>query len=323
MTARKLGVALLQMGGPATPDEIQGFISRVLADPATIPYPLGPLRRLFAAAIARARYRKIKARYAEIGGASPLGPITRAQAEGVAVALAELGHRALVRPVMRYSAPRAAAAVAEFSRAGDLRYVAVSLFPFHTSATTGSALADLQAASQVDDGGKPWEWLVIDRYGSDPIYQALMAEHIQEHSAALQGEWHILFSAHSIPMRLVRQGDRYGIEVAAAASGIMAHLPAGTSWSLAYQSKVGPVPWLGPETSAELISLREQGIENLLMIPLGFVAENLETLWDQDILYRGEARDLGFTGFQRVPTWDADPRFTGYLADLVSKAVSG
>lgn len=306
------------MGGPANVTAIRPFLYNLFTDPRIVPLPgPPPLRRALAGLIAALRSRKVAARYLAIGGGSPLGRITAGQAAALERWLAGQGPAIPVRAVMRYTQPRAAEVVAELSRTGVTRLVALSLYPHFSRATTGSSLAELEKVLAAA-GGLTLE--IIDRWGDDPAYADLLARWIGGEVETLRREAgadvRVLFSAHGLPEKLIRDGDPYRDEVERTFSATAAKLP-GVPCRLSFQSRIGPVKWIGPATGEVIKELADSGVKGLIVVPLGFVSDHIETLYDMDIVYRTLARDAGIPHYRRLRAFNDDPAFIDLLGSMV------
>ena len=317
-------VVLLQMGGPDTLDHLEPFLFSIFADPDIIQLPrlLSPLQRPLARLVARRRSVKMRERYARIGNGSPIRRETEAQARLLAAELARRGVDAPVHVAMRYSEPRAEAAVRALADAAEA--VLLPLYPHYTRGTTGSSVADLRAAARA--AGLPTRLRLVPRWGTHPSYLALLEEQLaQELERARADGWdgpvHLLLSAHGLPRSYVRDGDPYPreVETTAEAVGRAAVAMGYAGWRLGYQSKVGPVEWLRPYTDDVLPELAAAGARGVVAVPLGFVSDHIETLYDLDITYREQAESLGMR-YRRVPAFNDDARFVRVLADVLADA---
>ena len=319
------GVLLLNLGGPDSLDAVEPFLVNLFSDPFLIRLPLrGTPRRWFAQFVASRRAPHVRALYAEIGGRSPIHPITEAQGKRLEEELGS-GYRCYVA----FSAwkPYIRDAVAQARADGCKKLVGVSLFPQWCSATTASVFHDLRkavAALPREPGAPALPLVEVDRYPEDPQYldalaqTALIALRRFEKPEGV----HVLFSAHGIPQSLVRKGDPYEREIKATVQGVVQRLPPGQQWSLSYQSKVGPVKWLEPATIDHLPALAKQGVKQVLVIPVAFVSDHIETLHEQRILLRGIATAAGIERYEVANAINDCRLFARALARLVRQAES-
>ncbi|MBM4356355.1 MAG: ferrochelatase [Deltaproteobacteria bacterium] len=314
--AARTGLVLLAMGGPGSVAEIRDYLHRLFQDPMLIRLPGGQLfRRPLASYVSRRRAAIVAERYQQIGGGSPLLAETSRLRDLVAARL-----DAPVAIGMRYSAPFADDAVAALRKAGISRAVAIPLYPQFSTSTSGSSLAD--AARAV---GGAFALAGVTDHHVHPGYLAAMASRIEEAVGSLQSRnmGHILFTAHSIPVSLTRKGDPYVAQVKATVEGVTAilrskgiELPS----SLAFQSRVRFGTWHGPDVADVVSELAANGTRRLVVAPVSFVSENLETRYDLDIELREICCDEGYVEFQRAGTLSDSPLYAGALAELARAA---
>jgi ferrochelatase len=316
MVAAPIGVVLLNLGGPAREAEIEDFLRSLLSDPDVLPAPW-PIRPLLARRIARKRAPRVAEHYRAIGGGSPIETETRAQVEALAN---ELGQDFAVRHAFRHGPPFADTVVDQLANAGVRRVVALPAYPQWSRSTTGSALADLARAIS----GKDMQMTEVRSYPEGPGYIAALADLTRP---LMPDSGHLVFSAHGLPQSMVDRGDPYPHEVGrtvkalTAALGITTGADAskGDSHSLAYQSRMGKVEWTRPYLRDEISRLGKAGVTSLLVVPLSFVCENLETRYELDIEMAKLAKECGITSFRRVATPGCHPEFIQELARLVSE----
>jgi len=308
------GVLLLNLGGPERPEDVEPFLINLFSDRMII--RLGPpfLQGFIARRIARKRAPASRANYAKIGGGSPLVKITLAQARALEEALAEDGNY-LVRPCMRYWPPDAAEAVQAMRQARVRRLIALPLYPQYSIATTGSSLADLRSHLQRHGHGISLE--AIGSWPTQPSYIEALARRIRNGLDSFgrdRDQVQVVYSAHSLPQKFIDEGDPYvdelhqtirALEEKTRAEGI-----------LCFQSRSGPVKWLGPSTPETIDRLAANGCRHILMVPIAFVSDHVETLYEIDILYREQARRLGLR-LESTPGLNDDPLFIQALRELV------
>lgn len=306
----KIAVVLLNMGGPDSLDAVRPFLENLFSDPEILRVP-GFVRRPLAWWIARRRAPHSAENYRAIGGKSPLGEITRAQAKALE---AELGPEYAVTVAMRYWRPRAAEAARAVRESGAQALVVLPLYPQFSRATTGSSLGDLERAL-AEEGLGSLPRAVIRSWEDFPPYAGALAECVREALGGL-GNATVLFSAHGLPVKLVEEGDPYLGHVQATVAAVMAHFP-GVPHRLAFQSRAGPVRWLEPSVADELAALAGQGVKRVVVVPVSFVSDHIETLHEIDVEYGELALSLGFEVFRRSPSLNTRPSFVRALAQLV------
>ena len=312
----KTAVFLMNLGGPRNLAEVEPYLYELFADPLVVTAPFGPFRPLFAKLISHLRAPSSAEKYALIGGRSPLVEGTEAQARALQAALG---------PASPSTSPCAAATPAPRRGSatrwppGPSRRVALPLYPQFANATTTSSLLELR---RLWPRARPLA--EVCSWHDHPGYLEASAAALRETLAEVPPEKRerllVVFSAHGLPMSQVRKGDPYPGQVEASARETAGR--AGVqSWQVTYQSKVGPAKWLGPDTS-ELLAANAQG-RAIVTVPIAFVSEHLETLYDMDILAREAARKAGAVAYRRVPALGARPDFVGALADVVRRGRAG
>lgn len=328
----RVGILLLNLGGPETLDDVEPFLYNLFADPDIIRLP-GPLKFLqpaIAGAVAALRSPKSREGYESIGGGSPLRRITEEQAEALAASLTDKGLNAHTYVAMRYWKPFTEEAIEAVKRDGITTLVVLPLYPQFSVSTSGSSLRLFERLLKTDPGLRGIKHVVIPSWYQRPGYVTAMADLIQEElqkafpaqSAADGAE--IFFSAHGVPQSYVAEGDPYKEEMEECVALIVSELRRrgiNNSHTLAYQSRVGPVEWLKPYTDEAIKFLGQSGVKSLLAVPVSFVSEHIETLEEIDVEYRELAEDSGIKGWGRVPALNTNPTFIGDLADAVLEAL--
>ncbi len=327
---RKVGVLLLNLGGPERIQDVGPFLYNLFSDPEIIRLPNPALQKPLAWLISSLRAGKSQAAYRSIGGGSPLRRITEQQARELQSSLRQRGIEATSYVAMRYWHPFTESAVADIKADGVDEVVVLPLYPHFSISTSGSSFRELQRLRQADPGFARLPIRCIRSYYSDPGYIGAMAELIAKEIQACPepSAAHVFFSAHGVPKSYVEEaGDPYQEEIEACARLIIDKLETDLGFrnpfTLAYQSRVGPVEWLKPYTDDALHELGEQGVKDLVVVPISFVSEHIETLEEIDIEYREIATEAGITNFRRVPALDTTPAFITGLADLVQQALEG
>ncbi len=314
------GVVLLNMGGPDSLSAIRPFLARLLSDRELIRLPLAPVTQpLFAWIVSRVRTRKVKTYYEEIGGGSPIAELTDRQRAALEALLAETGGNFRVYVGMRYWYPLAKHAVLEMKEDGVERGIALPLYPQYCAATTGSSLSDLRRWMRWAQADFPMA--EVTSWPDHAGYIAALGEKITEtiSGAGSPEGTHLLFSAHGVPKSFIDGGDPYQAEVEKTVAAVMKQFP-GTPHSISYQSRMGRTEWLKPDTVAEVIRLGREGVQVLVVVPVSFVSDHIETLHELDIRLKETAREAGITTFLRVPAFNDSPAFIRALRDITLSA---
>ena len=315
-----IGLVVMNLGGPSSLDDVEPFLRRLFGDPDVIQLGwLSFLQPLLARAIAKRRGPLSRAAYQQIGGRSPIREETTAQADAVA---AELARRGLaVKPVVAMAAwhPFAEEALGALAAQGIERAVALPLYPHESRATTGSSLNQLEHARVRQGVGI--EIAAIKRYPDADGYVRAVVERVEEAIATLPAEHRatapVMFSAHGLPEAYIRRGDPYLDDVRITVETVSRRLGLGARARLCFQSRVGPQRWLGPTTEAVLDELAAAGTPAVVVVPIAFTGEHIETLQEIDILYKDRATHAGIVHFARARTVGCHPAFIAALADLV------
>jgi ferrochelatase len=312
-----LGLVVLNLGGPDSLDDVRPFLERLFADPEVIQLGwMSFLQKPLARMIAKRRAPESCKAYAEIGGRSPIREESTAQATAIAAELDRRG--APSRPYVSMAAwhPFAEEAAAAMKADGVTRAVAVPLFPHYSRATTGATKRDLDRAAAATG----LELAYVERYPDAPGFIEALCDRIEEARATLpedlRDEAPVLFSAHGLPESYIRKGDPYLDDVRITVEAVGRKLKLGPRAQLAFQSRVGPQKWLGPYTEQALDALADAGHKAIVVCPVAFTGEHIETLQEIDILYRKRAQARGLEHFARARTVGCHPAFVGALADL-------
>ena len=318
----KTAIVLFNLGGPDSPEAVRPFLTNLFSDPAIIGLP-GPLRWAVARLIAGRRAPLAREIYAKIGGASPIVPETEAQAAALDAALAGRGLEAKSFLAMRYWTPFSDQTAAEIRAWGAQRVVLLPLYPQFSTTTMASSLAEWRRAARAAGLALPEARICC--YPWQPGFIAAEARLVREALAKRKPglPYRLLFSAHGLPKRVVERGDPYQWQVERTAAAIVEALGiSGLDWGICYQSRVGPMEWIGPATDAEIRRAGAEG-RSLIVVPIAFVSEHSETLVELDIEYSRLAQQSGVPDYLRVPTAGTAPEFIAGLADLVMAALGG
>lgn len=310
-----IGVILLNLGGPEKLEDVEPFLYNLFSDRQII--RLGPkfLQKPIARLIAKRRAPKSSKNYALIGGGSPLNRITGEQGRALAAELASVGDFQ-VSMAMRYWRPFAKETLEEFARAGIRKIVGLTLYPHYSKATTGSSMVDLRRV--MADFSPGFELVEIASWPDQPDYVQCLVQAIEEGLAVFgDDDVQLVYSAHSLPVKFIDEGDPYLDEMTKTIKGIEKII--GRSGKLCFQSRSGPVEWLSPSTPDMLESLAREGCKRVLMVPISFVSDHVETLYEIDIEYGELARELGME-LKRTESLNVLPGFICGLKNLVVEA---
>jgi ferrochelatase len=322
---KRLAVVLANLGGPDGPQAVAPFLANLFSDPAIIRLP-NPWRAILARIIARRRAKAAQAIYARLGGGSPLLANTLAQAQALEACLQDPGQDAgqetRVFVAMRYWNPfsdEAAAAIAQFQ---PDQILLLPLYPQYSTTTTASSFAAWQAAAAKAGITAPSRFVCC--YPTEPGFIAALAEltkaGIEDLHSRQAGAPAVIFTAHGLPERIARTGDPYVEQVDASCRALAAALGLGQEdWELGFQSRVGPLAWIGPGTD-ELIVAAAKAKKAILVVPVSFVSEHSETLVELDMDYGKLAADHGAAAYVRVATVGTHPAFIAGLARMVREA---
>uniref|UniRef100_W5M7C8 Ferrochelatase n=1 Tax=Lepisosteus oculatus TaxID=7918 RepID=W5M7C8_LEPOC len=321
----KTGILMLNMGGPEKLEDVHDFLFRLFMDRDLMTLPV---QNKLAPFIAKRRTPKIQEQYSKIGGGSPIRMWTTLQGEGMVKLLDEMSPETDEAPHkfyigFRYVHPLTEEAIEEMEKDGVERAVAFTQYPQYSCSTTavdGYQIFDYQQIAQKIL--YPATCTVDRLWQSTPSLSQCFAEHIKKELDAFPAEKRddvvILFSAHSLPMSVVNRGDPYPQEVGATVQRVMERLKHCNPYRLVWQSKVGPMPWLGPQTDDTIKGLCQRGKKNIMLVPIAFTSDHIETLHELDIEYSqvlGE--ECGVENIRRAESLNGNPLFFKALADLV------
>lgn len=317
----KKGVLLFNLGGPESLQDVRPFLYNLFSDPEIIRIKNGVLRKMLAWLIASTRQRKSRDLYRQIGGGSPLRKITEAQATALRDELRARSEDAGVYVGMRCWKPTIDEAVNQILKDGITRLVLLPLFPQYSVTTTGSCLKYFQALDKKLGLSAKMEIATVESWFDEPLYIEAMADLIREGLRGFSSleKVHLLYSAHSIPARYVEEGDPYLEQTKRTVDLVNAQLDRAYSFTLAFQSRVGPVKWLSPSTRDVLVQLGREGKTRVLVIPISFVSDHIETLQEIDIQYKDMVAQSGIREFRRAASLNVHPKFIAALAALARK----
>ena len=319
----KVGVLLFNLGGPETLSDVKPFLYRLFSDPEIIHVKFSPLRKAIAYTIATLRRKTSEGYYSQIGGGSPLRRLTEEQARALERELRGRGRDVETFVGMCTWHPFLREAIDKIEKANIDSLVILPLFPQYSVTTTGSGFAVLRQLIDRHPEFKKRDVQWIRSWPDHPTYIQSFVQSIQRELDKFDNpeKVHLIFSAHSIPASYVRNGDPYLDQTKTTVERIMDRLGRRNPYQLSFQSKIGPVKWLEPFTNNVIVELGKQGVDDVLVVPVSFVSEHIETLYELDILYKKIAAQAGVGNFQRVPALNSDPTFIRALADIVESTL--
>lgn len=320
----KLGVLLFNLGGPETLRDVKPFLYRLFSDPEIIHVKWSPLRKTIAYTIATLRRKTSEGYYSQIGGGSPLRRLTEAQAVALSQEFKRRGKTVETFVGMCTWHPFLNEAVAKIEGSDLDALVILPLFPHYSVTTTGSGFSILRGLIDNRPSFKRLKLHWVRQWPDQPTYIESFVHATQNELDKFDnpGKVHLLFSAHSIPESYVRNGDPYLEQTKLSVERIMDRLGRKNTYQLSFQSKIGPVKWLEPFTNDVITKLGKDGIDDVLVVPISFVSEHIETLYELDILYKKVAAEAGVANFRRVPALNSDPTFIRALAEIVESTIS-
>ena len=313
----KTGILLLNLGGPDTLSAVRPFLTRLFTDREIIQLPGGRVgQALIGRMIAWSRTKEVQENYHRIGGGSPLVCWSTLQGRGLVERLRARGHDVEFALAMRYWKPTSDEALEELRRAGVDRLLSLTQYPQYSIATTGSSVNELLRAMK-----RRKMMLPLDRIDAGYNHAGYLDGMAARARAALKtfppdATPTILVSAHGLPKHFIEAGDPYCDHIQVTMQGILERLPR-LPWTLAYQSRVGPVEWIGPSTDQEIDRLAREGVRDILVVPISFISDHIEPLYEVDMLYGDQAKARGIRIFRRVESLNDFPPFLDALADLV------
>ncbi len=315
---KKIAVVLFQLGGPDTQAAVEPFLYNLFCDPDIINFPGSFLaRKPLAKLISTTRAKVARQRYAEIGGGSPIRRLTEQQAWALEAALCpHISARTIV--AMRYWHPDTQEAIAALGSASFDELVLLPLYPQYSFATTGSSLKEW---NRLYKAAVPVR--LIHHFFDHPDYIAAMVERIEGVLSQLPNprEVHLVFSAHGLPLAVVEKGDPYPQHIEATVRLVRELGAWPNPHVLCFQSKVGPQKWLQPSLTGTVEKMAHDGVKRVLVIPVSFLTDHVETLHEINIEAREHAESLGVSDFHMMPALNDSPLLIRALADLVLRSV--
>lgn len=320
-----LGILLFNLGGPERISDVRPFLYNLFSDPEIIRLPVRAMQKPLAWLISTTRARKSSTLYRLIGGGSPLKRITDEQAAALREELKRRGIDAKVYVGMRYWHPFTNEALERIKRDRIDELIILPLYPQFSVSTTGSSTKEFVALVNERGGMRQMRRRYITHWHRHESYINVLAAQIKAEIAKFADQdprrIHLVFSAHSVPQSYVARGDPYLRHTEETVKLVSEKLGNRYPVHLSFQSKVGPVKWLEPATDQKLRELARAGAEQVLMVPISFVSEHIETLYELDILYKKLADEIGIKAYRRVPAFNTLPSFISALADLVCERI--
>ena len=327
---KRVGVVLFQLGGPDSLEAIEPFLYNLFCDPDIIDFPFARLaREPLARLVSARRAKRVQKHYAQIGGKSPIRELTELQARRLERELRN-SLEACVFVAMRYWHPLTEEAVRQVLSYQARTLVLLPLYPQYSIATTGSSLNEWM---RVFRPGHSVDVRIVHDYYNHPLYIEAIVERINEGlkpfwttsgpGLRLPSDVHLLFSAHGVPETIIKCGDPYQAQIEATVRLVIERGAWSNSHSLCYQSRSGPGRWLGPSLHQALHTLAANKRERVLVVPISFVSDHVETLYEINIEARDLAQRLCIPHFHATQGLNDSPTFIRALADLVLHALSG
>lgn len=319
-----IAVVLLQFGGPDSLDAVEPFLFNLFSDPDIFQLPFGPrFQKFVAGQISKRRAPSVREKYAEIGGKSPIVERTEEQIRTLQNYF-DTHHpdrKVTVCLVGRYWRPFTAETMSALINEGIKDVILLPLYPQYAVANAGSSFNEWDRERAIR--GAAFRERRVREYYSNAKYLEAINTRIEEGLAQFpdQEDVFLLFSAHGTPLDFVKRGDPYSVQIRETMELVMSRRGHNHEYSLSFQSKVGPKRWLKPSTHETLIELGARGVKNLLVIPIAFVSDHIETLHELDIEERKTAEASGITNYRVMKGLNAHPLFIECLADVAMKEI--
>ncbi len=317
---KRVAIVLFQLGGPENQAAVEPFLYNLFCDPDIINFPLAWIaRKPLAKLISTRRSKTVAQHYAEIGGGSPIGRLTAEQGRALEAALSpHIEAKTFI--AMRYWHPLTSEALEALSQWSYDELVLLPLYPHYSYATTRSSLKEWKRQTK-GKGGKIAR--VIESFYDHPDYIEALRSRIDEKLSTLPNpnEVCLVFSAHGLPLKLIEAGDPYPVHISKTKELVLARGRWPNQHVLCYQSRVGPQKWLEPSLLQNIEWLAEEGVKRLLVIPISFVTDHIETLHEINIEAREHAKEQGVTDFHMTAGLNDSPQLIRALADVVLKAI--
>ena len=313
----KVAVILLNLGGPDSLEAIEPFLFNLFSDPDIFHIPIG--QKLFAKFISRKRYPKVAEQYKQIGGKSPINEWTEKQRVGLEMELRKEINNIDVFVAMRYWKPLTEETVKKVEAGNYDKIILLPLYPHYSIATTGSSFNEWNRKYSGDKN----KLIYIEPYFKNEKYIAAINQRIDEtlskFDEKIRSEVVVLFSAHGTPVSMVKSGDPYSLQIKETVNLVMQNRKNSHKYELCFQSKVGPVKWLEPSTAQMIEQMAKEGNKHLLIVPISFVSDHIETLFELNILYRKTADKNGIENYVVTEGLNDSQLFIEALKEEVEK----
>ena len=321
-----VAVVLFQLGGPDSPEAVEGFLYNLFCDPDIFDFPGAFFaRKILARRIASRRAHHVAEHYRDIGGNSPISALTENQATALERSLREKGIEATVVVAMRYWKPLTEDAIRLLQKKSFDHVVLLPLYPHFSRATTYSSVNEWNR-KLLEAGFKSVPAQLVCCYPNHPSYIEGLVDNINQtferFGSVDQGEIDLVFSAHGVPLDFIKRGDPYQLHIEETVRSVMQSGKWPSPHIICYQSKVGSSRWLEPTLTGTIRTLAQRGRKNLLDVPVAFVTEHVETLHEINIEAREDAVRAGIKQFEMMPALNSHPAFIRCLTELVMDRIS-
>lgn len=315
----KTAVVLLNLGGPDSLEAVEPFLYNLFCDPDIFKIPFG--QKTFAKLISSRRAPKVIEEYKLIGGKSPINEWTEIQRNKLEVELRKINSTTDVLVAMRYWLPLTQTIVEKVEAGNYEKIILLPLYPHYSITTTGSSFNEWKRYYK----GEEKKLVLINSYYDHPVYVSAINQRIDEallsFSEIIRKDVQLVFSAHGTPVSLVKKGDPYSTQIKQTVEAVMKQRNYSHKHHLCYQSKVGPMKWLEPATDTMIEELSNKGNKHLLIIPISFVSDHIETLFELDIEYRHVADKCGIESYVVMKGLNDSQLFIDALKDLVKNEI--
>lgn len=313
----KTAIILLNLGGPDSLNSVEPFLYNLFSDPDIFKIPIG--QKLFAKLISSLRAPKVIEEYKLIGGKSPINEWTEIQRSMLEKKMREINPSIDVYIAMRYWKPFTKEIAEKVEKENYSKIILLPLYPHYSITTTGSSFNEWNRHYRGDQS----KLIFINNYYNDEKYIEALNQRIDETISKFpedkRNKIHLVFSAHGTPVYLVKKGDPYSHQIKETIEAIMKLRNYSHPYHLCFQSKVGPQKWLKPATDEMIKDLAAQGHKNLLIIPISFVSDHIETLFELDIEYRHISEEVGIENYVVMKGLNDSELFIDALVNLVKK----